>query len=625
LTPGDISIQETGITPDVELVPSRITREHVDVFAPKKTVGEADLTGHFGNPSSDKPASKRDEVVQREKPLDELRFLRDEPTPPKDPKVDKKERPDRDDYEVDDLEGEDPDTDEIVEDYQIRFARDLVLAAPMPSRDGILKAAKPFLAARKIEEASRIEKAIEALGVDWSTAAPVPGRAAARLGYDFKPAAGQRIVAGETATLVVTVENLGASALHQLRAYSESDNGYLDRREFLFGSLAPAEKKSWTVNVKLPKEMVSRRDDVTLKFFDAENDKLDDLKGEVNVVELPRPSFAYTWQIVDRCEACNGDGLAQPGETVELAVELKNNGVGKAYEVLGSLKNKGDEHLSLSRGRAKLGELLPGQSKTAVFEFEVKSDFKGNSAPLQLTLGDEGTDEFISEKINLPVTTHKEQAHSAQTALRTSIDAPVYAAASESSPVIGSAKKGSVLASDARFGELYRVHLGNRMGFLPAKAVKEARLSEVTTHTVDLVETRTEPKIQLAVDTSGGGVSTDSDKFTLSGSATDKIGLRDVYIFVNDQKVFFEAAREMGAPIKFTVDLPLKTGNNAVMVVAREDQEFMSHKVLIIHRRGDEHGKTKVVDLRPGPRSPNSKEPEKDRLLPEGGVVTPPP
>ncbi len=629
LTPGDVSIQEVGITPDIELVPSRATKDRVDVFAPRKTMGEADLNGHFGNPNSDKVASKREEIAPKEKPLEELRFLRDEPPPPKDPKAaaERKERQaDRDDYELDDLEGEDPDTDEIVEDYQIRFARDLILAAPAATRDAMLRLARPFIAGRRAEEAVRIEKAIEALGLDWNAAPSAgPSHPAPRLVYDMKPAAGQKVSAGETLAWTVTVENAGGVPVHRLRAWSESENPYLDRREFLFGALAPGEKRSWTVNVKLAKEMVSRRDEVTLKFFDDQGDKLEELKGEVNIVELPRPLFAYSWQIVDKCEACNGDGLAQPGETVELAVEVRNVGAGKAFDLLGSLKNKGDEKISLSKGRSKMGEVLPGQTRSASFEFQVMPDFKAQSAPLQLTLGDEATDEFVTEKISLPVSMHKEQARLAQTGLRASADLPVYAAASESSAVIGTAKKGAVLVSDARFGSLYRIHLGSRLGFVAAGQVREAKVAEAKAQAVEGVETRTEPKITLNVDTALGGIVTDSEKYTLSGTAVDRSGLRDLYVFVNEQKAFFESARAPGAQINFSVDLPLKVGNNSVVVVAREDQDFMARKLLIIRRRGDAP-RTKVVELKPGARNPDAKEREDHRLrsAPEGGVVPAP-
>src|SRR6185503_16434947 len=74
LTPGDISIQEVGIVPDIALTPTRVTKERLDVFAPRRSMGEADLEHHFGNPSSQTAAKKRDEVLGREKPVEELKY-----------------------------------------------------------------------------------------------------------------------------------------------------------------------------------------------------------------------------------------------------------------------------------------------------------------------------------------------------------------------------------------------------------------------------------------------------------------------------------------------------------------------------------------------------------------------
>ncbi len=594
LTPGDISIQEVGITPDIELVPSRVAKDRVDVFAPKKQMGEADLDKHFGNPASEKAVTKREDVVRREKPQEELRFLRDEP--PEKKKDDELARAhrgarDRDDLEVEDADAEDPDADEIAEDYSMHFARDLLLAAPFPKRDQMLKAAHSFIAERRKLEEDRIKKAIEGLGVDWSLPdGKLSG--APKLVAEMKPGPAQKTLAGESLTWTVNAQNDGAAPFKRLRAYSESDNPFLDRREFLFGTVNPGEKRSWTVNVKLPKEMLSRRDDVTLKFFDDGHSHLEDLKGEVSVLELPRPAFAYTWQVVDKCERCNGDGIAQLGETVELALEVKNVGTGKAYDVIASLKNKADENISLSKGRSKLGELAPGQSKSGVFEFEVKPEFKGDLAALQLIIGDEPLDEFVAEKIDVPVQPKGEVAgRPSFTAVRAPADVAVKAAASEASATIAMARKGNVLPVEAKFGEYLRVRLSGRPGYVALKDVREVRDAKVVESkaaSIDSVEMRTEPKVTLAgIDPEKGGIVTDADHFAVNGVASGPDGLRDVYVFVNDQKVFFKAFGGEDGPgqIRFNADVPLKAGNNTVVVVARQGQDFMGRQMAIIHRR----------------------------------------
>ena len=60
----------------------------------------------------------------------------------------------------------------------------------------------------------------------------------------------------------------------------------------------------------------------------------------------------------------------------------------------------------------------------------------------------------------------------------------------------------------------------------------------------------------------------------------------DVYVLVNDQKVFFRSREPSDdAKLKFTTDFALREGNNLVTVVARESQDFASRKTVVIRRR----------------------------------------
>ncbi|MFN7133550.1 MAG: peptidase S41, partial [Myxococcales bacterium] len=456
-------------------------------------------------------------------------------------------------------------------------------AAPFNSRKKMLESSRGFIEAQRKAEEEKIRKGLESLGIDWSA----PGEKVAGGGKLVASMSNPpRVQAGETLTWTVNVENKGDAPLKRLRAWSESENPWLDRREFVFGALAPGEKKSWTVNVKLPKDMMSRRDAVTVKFFDDTQSSLEDLKGEINIAELPKPLWAYSWQIIDKCEKCNGDGQIQLGETVELGIEVKNIGSGKAFDAVALLKNKADEHIFINRGRAKLGELAPGQTRSGNFEFELKPEYAGKDFQLQLTMGDEPTEEFISEKISIPVAAAGPAAEKApMQAFKLHDDAPVFASAAANAPKLGEAKKGAVLPVDAKFGELLRVKVGSGWGFVPAAKGKETRPDPKATAALDVTELRTEPKIQLAVDLQQGGLRTDADRFQLQGSATDRVKLRDLYIFVNEQKVFFKAAGEENPKeIKFATDLPLKEGMNVVMVVAREGKEMVARRTFTIHR-----------------------------------------
>src|SRR6266852_2625220 len=78
LTPGEVSIQEVGVVPDIALIPTRVTSDRLDVFAPRRSIGEADLEHHFGNPTSEAVAKKREEVLNREKPAEVLKYLKED-------------------------------------------------------------------------------------------------------------------------------------------------------------------------------------------------------------------------------------------------------------------------------------------------------------------------------------------------------------------------------------------------------------------------------------------------------------------------------------------------------------------------------------------------------------------
>jgi hypothetical protein len=91
-------------------------------------------------------------------------------------------------------------------------------------------------------------------------------------------------------------------------------------------------------------------------------------------------------------------------------------------------------------------------------------------------------------------------------------------------------------------------------------------------------------------------VETEQDHLTLTGSAADVNGMRDLQIFIqheNDyRKVFFRTARKpgqhaVGAPtqLDFQTDLPLKPGNSTVVIIAREDDDLQTQRTIVVHRK----------------------------------------
>jgi len=618
LTPGDVSIQEVGIEPDIELVPTRVTADRINVFAPRKTLGEADLEHHFGNSASNPVATKREEVLGKEKPFVSIRYLKEDAKQKdaaarqqkveegKDPKLSKSEKPsdkltkpavktkdahpsdvdpnklDEDLYDQLDAEAQ----DEVKEDFEVLFARDFVLKEPFVQRDKMLQSGKAFLNDRGVQEAERINTAVAALGVDW---APGPTPKAPQLVATLRPGPDKRLAPGDTFDLEVTAENKGTEPLSRIRAWTESEDPLLDRREFVFGTLKPGEKRTWKAPVKVPKDMYSRRDDVTVRFFDDQGALPQQLVAEVNFGELPRPAFALDWQVVDDCVQCNGDGVAQRGESVTLLVDVTNQGTGKAMDAVGSIKNAADQNIFIEKGRFHLGEMAPGETRAARFQLEVKKGYVGDSFPLKLAIIDEPLEEFSTERLNLPVSDKPFTIEARKGSVRVENGAPVLAGPDDRAPVMARVKKAGVLQVLGRVNGLTKVETEKgRFGFLRASDSHEARNAKAAAPELAAVPYREPPQIVLQVDQTQGGVVAPSDRFTLSGTVSEPKGLLDMYVLVNDQKVFFrtsDSPKNEPTKLKFTTDFPLKEGANMVMVVARQTQDFASRKVLIIRRR----------------------------------------
>src|SRR5437870_4983322 len=315
LTPGDVSIQEVGIVPDIELVPARILKDRIDLFAPPKTFREADYDKHFFNGfARDEEQAKAGRERVQQKPFETLRFVKEETV---------KERKNRELIEAGQAPEEDDDDpsdeDGVVVDYQIEFCRDLLLHASSTDRRQQLQQAKPFVEQRRAGEQEKVRRALEAMGLNWSAqAANAPKGQAARVQAEIRA---PRTQAGGTMEMAVTAHNSGTTTLSRLRAYTKSDNAVLDRREFVFGQLQPGEKRTWIVPIKIPRYMPSRRDDVTLKWEDDSGDQLEEARAETDIAELPRPACAWSYQIV------GNDGLlhtGEHGEPAELIVDVTN-------------------------------------------------------------------------------------------------------------------------------------------------------------------------------------------------------------------------------------------------------------------------------------------------------------
>jgi hypothetical protein len=96
-------------------------------------------------------------------------------------------------------------------------------------------------------------------------------------------------------------------------------------------------------------------------------------------------------------------------------------------------------------------------------------------------------------------------------------------------------------------------------------------------------EARVSPQITLA---EPAPLVTEAEQVTLAVSATDDGAVKDIVVYRGEKKLTYARNREGAAPFPLTLSVPLESGSNRIVIVARDDKDISAQKVLYIHRRG---------------------------------------
>ncbi len=609
LTPGDVSIQGVGITPDVELNPMTVDVQELDLSADAPLLRESDLAAHLSNVKA----------AAGGRPLEVVKYFLS-----KEDRLALRER------------GGDPE-DQFQLDAQIGFAqRFLKSVGPLTDkRVELVKKAKSFIESYRAEEQKKIADELSKLGVDWSD------EPAAKGGFDpskievkvepSKPAG--EVAAGEPLEVKVTVTNNGAVPLYRLRAQTKSDAGIFDGKEFVFGRVDPGKSRTWTTPMgwcetegykagstatapkdaprvcRIPKDSHTRADAIKIKFEEAHEHVPADAELRTTVKALPRPSFAYSYQVVDDVEG-NGDGSLQVGEKASIYLTVKNIGEGKSYETEASLHNLSGEGLLLRDARLDISNMAPGEERRVRFTFDVQSMLKEPEAKVQLAIRDTDLRETASERIVMPIRAPLQIGKADGTFKAETQAIGLFEYPSMAAKPFGQLPAGGILgvtgAIASAGSDWVRVDLGSgRFAFAPkaqgkmgtgkvpppkpAKAVASAQAK-----TAGAPATNGQPWLDLlshsppSIEVDALDLVTRTDKAKLKGFATDGDRVLDVYVFVGGRKVYYRSNKSGADPKKaaFDLDVPLRPGVNYVSVWARESSETVQRKIFVVRRDG---------------------------------------
>ena len=195
---------------------------------------------------------------------------------------------------------------------------------------------------------------------------------------------------------------------------------------------------------------------------------------------------------------------------------------------------------------------------------------------------------FLSNKLTFPVTPSKNKLTQTSSILKTDRNhTPLYSGMSFNSTVLSIMKEGTILMSDAKNSDWFRITLpDNRHGWVSAKETIELNGAENKPSALEPFMQRTPPTI-----TSGKSLSNilfGNDRLPLSAVIEDDICVKHAYILINNDKVYYKS-NKIATPkeqtrLEINTDVPLKEGPNVVTIVARDDQDMITIKSFVATR-----------------------------------------
>nr|HEX4318830.1 MXAN_5808 family serine peptidase [Kofleriaceae bacterium] len=574
LTPGDRSIQNVGIVPDIQLQREYIPDKNdspgdvVRMLPPTHTYGEKDLDAHLVSTYA----------KDTDKPEYELPFVFEKKTAA----GQAAEPPPSDDEDP-------PDEDDVTEDWEMRFARDLVSSVQAAARPKLAAGANKLVAKVRADEEKKLVGELEQIGVDWSGPATANEPAA---NLEVSLAAPASAKAGDTIDVTATVKNTGAGAAYRVLPRLQADDGTFEDAELPIGKVGPGETKTFTTKIQVPKDAHDRVDRIGVEVREARNAPAHTTTTDLRVEATPLPVFSYAYQLVDDG---NGDGLVQRGEHYRLDVQLKNSGAGPTGPdgITVMLRNATGDGVMLDKSRFEIkdaGAIAPGQTRD--FEFPIATDatLKDNDMVVELVAYDNALDVQVTEKLHFRVTpTVAGAATHGDVTLKSPI--AIHSGAADDTSMIGFATRGASFPAIGTFGTWTKVRLGAaRVGFVPTAVTSAGGGGNAQWAPT---WNSTPPMIALDPIDKGLRLETAGETYKLHGVASNDAHVEDVYVFVSNngakidnRKVFYQSNRggKDGKTMDFATDLPLWPGSNMITVVARSSSEVRSVRTMFVYR-----------------------------------------
>ena len=421
--------------------------------------------------------------------------------------------------------------------------------------------------------------------------------------------------AGKLSMLKIMVENTGKGELYRVTAKTASPNEEFNGRSLEFGKIDPGELKTRGLPF-IADEMMPTQDVPIHITFDEYNGYVPaDIDAKAHIIGKPRPKFDYAYRILDGGtpnSVGNGDGIIQRGEAVDILLTIRNSGSGPAKGVTATLNLSGQSGVEMfTDSSVEMGDITPGDSKTATFNVGVKRNASVKSLNLNLLVTETqfGDEVKLADSFGPPI----DQKLAPRIVIVylngtiTADPADVRSGADSRTPVIAQIPQNSRVNIIGQLEDWYRIKLKELSGWINAKQITTqnipapAALSQLSEPTFIRVFQRMPPQLTL--------VSPERDQIVVSAAtinllavATDDEGVKDIELTVNGKPVEGRGFRPLKTgvsqtSIKIKETVPLSYGENQIKLIAIDTDDQRSHPTIINVTRTREMGELWVLSI----------------------------
>lgn len=537
LTPGNISIQSVGITPDVELQPVFIHEKKISVFETDDSIlKEADLKEHIVSEYIPKKKEKPTLTIRYHKPYKDIEQLIKER---------KKEK---------------------VGVYKSDEEIEIVIKAlkkKMAGEKNTISAAADIKSSQWNEIVAELQK----IGIPWKKLMKL-----------------SNIEVGSLNAKLVSSSELEGGKIHKLRFEAqypetienligilETDIPYLKRVEVPFGTFKG--KVVREVSIKLPESIPWMKSNGNLKLFVGTPDKV--LKTEkvtLSTVPVKKPELIFSKFAVEK--SGNINGVIEPNEEISLNISIKNIGKGSLIDGRAMIiNNNNSKELFISSGTMPI-KMEPGEEKDAVFTFKTSSITEKQLEEISLTFTVYDYKTKYSAGFSVPI--KKGGSICKYQESKKSYDVPagsnLFASVNSKRPVI-KVLEDSVVNAQGVCGEM--ILFENGLWGKGYKATdKKTELGKVEKlHSIRM------PSVKF----DNSPVIDEDGRFNVSFETSPE-NVRDVFIYVNDKKIYYKRLEDSSSAYKDTVQVVLEDKVNSISFVAKgpdSEKSILIKKVAI--------------------------------------------